>query len=209
MNGLLKWPSELVGTFAARMNFLAHLFLSGSDTDVIVGNFMGDAVKGRDLSRFGPGIERGLRLHRAIDSFTDTHPLVRQGRERLLAHAGRYSSVVMDLFLDHLLASDWSRFHAGSLPTFAQRMYRLLEANEHRMPERTRHMLPYMVSRDWLTSYAHLHGIGMALDGLSRRVPGGAGMRGAEQVLAKHLEAYRGEFLGFMPRIIAHTEAYR
>lgn len=196
-------------TFAIRMNFLGHLYLSGSDTEVIVGNFMGDAIKGRDLSRFSSGIERGLRLHRTIDSFTDTHPMLRAGRERVHAHAGRYASVVMDLFYDHLLAEQWERFHVEPLPAFAQRMYRLLEANEAHMPERTRRMLPYMVAGDWLTSYASLDGIGRALDGLSRRVREGAPMRGAERVLALHWERYDQEFKTFLPAVEEATRTYR
>lgn len=191
------------------MNFLAHLFLSGSDTEVIVGNFMGDAVKGRDLSRFTPDIERGLRLHRSIDSFTDTHPMVLRGRERVHAHAGRYAAVVMDLFYDHLLAVGWDAFHPEPLPVFTNRMYALLEANEHRMPDRTRRMLPYMVAGDWLTSYATLEGIGLALEGLSRRVPHGRPMRGAERVLAEHRDAYLNEFRHFLPQVVEHTAGYR
>lgn len=209
MNGAQQGPSDAGGTFAAQMNFLAHLYLSGNDPEVIVGNFMGDAVKGRDLSRFTPEIERGLRLHRAIDSFTDTHPLVLKGRDRVHPHAGRYAAVVMDLFYDHLLAAGWDSFHPEPLPLFTRRMYALLEANEHRMPDRTRRMLPYMVAGDWLTAYATLEGIGMALDGLSRRAPRGGPMRGAERVLAGYRDAYLTEFRHFMPQVMAHTEGYR
>lgn len=191
------------------MNFLGHLFLSGTETEVIVGNFMGDSVKGRNLSGFGPGIEQGLRLHRAIDSFTDTHPLVRKGRERVHGHAGRYASVVMDLFYDHLLARSWSLYHHEPLSDFAHRMYTLLESHKLLMPERTRYMLPYMVRYDWLSSYASLDGIARALYGLSQRVPAGAPMRGAEQVLAQHLESYAVEFTAFLPEVIEHTRIYR
>lgn len=191
------------------MNFLGHLYLSGSDPEVIVGNFMGDAVKGRDLSRFSPGIERGLRLHRAIDSFTDVHPMLSEGRQRVHAHAGRYASVVMDLFYDHLLASNWSMFSEEPLARFAQRMYRLLSEHEARMPERTRRMLPYMVSGDWLTSYSTLEGIARALEGLSRGVPAGAPMRGAEGVLLAYLDRYTSEFNAFLPAVEAHTRPLR
>lgn len=209
MSGGGALPSGRRVTFAIRMNFLGHLFLSGNDPEVIVGNFMGDAVKGRDLSRFTPGIERGLRLHRAIDSFTDVHPMLRLGRERLLHHAGRYAGVVMDMFYDHLLAVNWRDYHDEPLTHFAQRMYGVLEMNEAAMPERTRQMLPYMVSGDWLTTYASLDGIGRALYGLSRRVPEGAPMQGAEAVLAAHLDVYTAEFRNFLPELIVHTASYR
>jgi len=196
-------------TFRAAMNFLGHLYLSGDDPLVTVGNFMADAVKGRDLSRFDPRVEQGIRLHRAIDSFTDTHPLQQRGRERAHAHAGRYASVVMDLYFDHLLAVNWRDVHPEPLPVFARRMYALLTQHRHLMPERTQQMLPYMVERDWLTSYATIGGIGRALAGLARRVPEGAPMVGAEMVLKAHLADYTAEFREFLPAIEAHTEHLR
>jgi len=183
------------------MNFLGHLYLSGTKPLVIVGNFMADAVKGRDLSRFPSELEEGIRLHRAIDHFTDNHPLQRAGRERLRAHAGRYAGVVMDLFYDHLLASDWQRWHSEPLPDYAQRMYSLLHQHHDLLPQRTQGMLPYMVQGDWLASYAHMHGLARALNGLSQRVPEGHVMRGAEQVLRNNEAEYRSEFERFLPEL--------
>ncbi len=192
-------------TLRSALNFLGHLYLSGADPLVTVGNFMADAVKGRDLSRFHPSIERGIRLHRAIDSFTDSHPVQQRGRVRAHAFAGRYASVAMDLFYDHLLASNWVEFNDEQLPDFAQRMYALLTKHTHLMPERTQHMLPYMVQNDWLSSYATLSGIGRALEGLSRRVPLGGPMRGSEVVLEQHMGTYLNEFRMFLPEIEAHV----
>lgn len=189
------------------MNFLGHLYLSGDEPLVIVGNFMADKVKGRDLSRFGPGLEQGIRLHRAIDSYTDEHPAQRTGRARLRTHAGRYSGVVMDLFYDHLLATDPSRWRNEPLPEFAQRMYALLQYHEELMPDAVRHMLPYMVTGDWLSSYATIEGIGRALAGLARRVPEGAPMVGAERLLVEHMDVYRAEFGRFMTDMEQHLGA--
>jgi len=191
------------------MNFLGHLFLAGDKPLVIVGNFMADAVKGRDLSRFHPELQQGIRLHRAIDSFTDQHPANRTGRERVRTHAGRYSGVVMDLFYDHLLASRWSDRHPEPLAVFAQRMYALLIDHHEHLPERTAHMLPYMAQGDWLTSYATIEGIGRALAGLARRVPQGAPMIGSERVLAEHIDLYRAEFDAFLPDLQQNLTAFR
>lgn len=185
------------------MNFLGHLYLSGEEPLVIVGNFMADAVKGRDLSRFPEGVQRGIRLHRAIDSLTDAHPLQRQGRQRLRAHAGRYAGVVMDLFYDHLLAGSWALWHPEPLDRFARRMYALLQAHAELLPARTQAMLPHMVAHDWLTSYAQLDGLGRALQGLARRVPEGGVMQGAERVLEAHRADYQAEFDRFLPEM--HT----
>ncbi|MEO7080938.1 MAG: ACP phosphodiesterase, partial [Flavobacteriales bacterium] len=172
------------------MNFLGHLLVSGKAPLVIVGNFMADAVKGRDLSAWSSEVQKGIRMHRHIDSFTDNHPLTLQGRERLREHCGKYAGVALDLFYDHAIASHWNQLSEEPLPDFARRMYALLETHAHLMPPRTQHMLPYMVQNDWLTSYAGIHGISRALNGLALRVPGGEALIGAEQVL----QAYKAEF---------------
>jgi acyl carrier protein phosphodiesterase len=111
----------------------------------------------------------------------------------------------MDLFFDHLLAERWSARHPEPLADYAQRMYALIQSHARYLPDRTRAMLPYMVKGDWLTSYARIEGIGRALAGLARRVPGGEVMVGAEQVLADNLEQYHAEFDAFITDINAHT----
>jgi acyl carrier protein phosphodiesterase len=190
------------------MNFLGHLYLSGDHPLVITGNFMADAVKGRDMSGLHPLVAEGVRLHRRIDAFTDSPRPAHPGRIALVEHAGRYAPVVLDMFFDHLLASEWSRWHPEPLPAFAGRMYALLQEHSHLMPERTRAMLPYMVAGDWLSSYARIEGLGRALDGLSRRVAGGARMEGAEQVLVRERKAFEDEFEVFLPALKGHLAQF-
>lgn len=186
------------------MNFLAHLHLSGDEPLVMVGNFMADAVKGRDLSAHHPDVQRGIRLHRRIDSFTDQHPITAIGRARVRAHCGKYAGVALDLFYDHLLASDWDRYRSEPLPHFAQRCYGLLRSEKARLPERTQGMLPYMVQGDWLTSYATISGIGAALHGLSSRAYKADALAGAEVVLHDHIAVYRDEFRIFLAAMEEH-----
>lgn len=200
------------GNLAACMNFLGHLYVSGEDPLVIVGNFMADGVKGRDLSGWPAKLQQGIRMHRHIDSFTDTHPLTLQGRERLREHCGHYAGVALDLFYDHVIASNWSAIHDETLENFAQRMYALLGAHSDVMPDRARHMLPYMVEHDWLNTYATLPGIGGALAGLAKRSGAGAQLAGAETVLEEHLSAYTEECLAFLPQLqthLSHAEVQR
>ncbi|TXH22361.1 MAG: DUF479 domain-containing protein [Elusimicrobia bacterium] len=186
------------------MNYLGHLYLSGDDPLVIVGNFMADDIKGRHFEEHHPSVVRGIRLHRAIDSFTDEHPAQRAGRARLRAHAGRYSGVVMDMFYDHLLASSWTQFHSEPLEQYADRMYRLLVEHVEHMPPGIRTLLHHMTAGDWLTSYASEQGLARALSGLAARVPQGAVMRGAEAVLATQRAVYMVEFEAFMSDIKEH-----
>lgn len=189
------------------MNFLGHLYVSGNRPLVIVGNFMADAVKGRDLTGWPKDMQTGIRMHRHIDTYTDNHPLTLQGRERLRPHCGKYAGVALDLFYDHAIASRWALLSDEPLASFTRRMYGLLQAHSHLMPERTRHMLPYMVRHDWLTSYARVDGIGRALRGLAGRVPGGEVLVGAEEVLVAHHAEFEDECLRFLPELQAHLQS--
>lgn len=101
------------------MNYLANLLLSDESTSILVGNFIGDLVRGNQFSTLDPAIQRGILLHRAIDRFTDTHPVVRRSKQRAQTVTGRYASVVIDVFYDHFLARDWAFHHAMSLPEYA------------------------------------------------------------------------------------------
>ena len=197
------------GNLADCMNFLGHLYVSGEDPLVIVGNFMADGVKGRDLSGWPAKLQKGIRMHRHIDSYTDTHLLTLQGRQRLRRHCGHYAGVALDLFYDHVIASHWGQLREETLEDFAQRMYALLSAHSDVMPDRAQHMLPYMVEHDWLNTYATLPGIGRALAGLAQRSGAGAKLAGAEAVLEEHLAAYTAECLAFLPQLqthLAHAE---
>ncbi|MCB0758065.1 MAG: DUF479 domain-containing protein [Flavobacteriales bacterium] len=202
-----RWGADENGcnTFPnSTMNFLGHLLVSGNAPLVIVGNFMADAVKGRDLSGWSADLQTGIRMHRRIDSFTDNHPLTLKGRERLRPHCGKYAGVALDLFYDHAIASRWDLLNDEPLPDFTRRMYTLLKRHAHLMPDRTQQMLPYMVKNDWLTSYASIHGIARALRGLASRVPAGGSLIGAEEVLQAHYAEFQKECLLFLPELEDH-----
>ena len=188
------------------MNFLGHLFVSGNDPMEIIGNFMADGVKGRDLSRYSDGLQKGIRMHRQIDSYTDGHPLTLLGRNRLRTHCGKYAGVALDLFYDHVIAHHWNSLSEESLGAFTRRIYKLLTAHAHLIPERVRHMLPAMVQNDWLGSYATVDGIGRALSGLSRRTPAGPLLAGAENILEAHHADFERECLLFLPQLRDHLE---
>ena len=151
------------------MNFLAHLFLSGAPTrpryaDVLLGNFIADSVPGHQLETYPAPVQTGIRLHRAIDTFTDQHPVVRRGTQRLrLAGYGKYAGVISDMFLDHFLARNFHDYSPENLPDFAQRVYALLLARQPDMPPRVQPFLHYMTQHNWLLSYAETEGISRAL----------------------------------------------
>ena len=195
------------------MNFLAHLFLSGTPgaatyADVLVGNFIADSVPGRQLDNYQPGVQAGIRLHRAIDAFTDQHPVVRGSTLRLRAAGyGKYAGVISDMFLDHFLARHFGEFTPEILPDFAQRVYFLLQARQGEMPPRVQQMLLYMTQHNWLLGYAETEGIRRALGGLSRRASPGSGMETAATELIANYTDYEADFRAFFPQLRQHVAA--
>ncbi|GAA4385935.1 ACP phosphodiesterase [Hymenobacter koreensis] len=194
------------------MNFLAHLLLSGPNDDLIVGNFAAEAVRGRAaVEAYAPAVQRGIRLHRLIDSFTDNHPVVRRSTARLRESGlGKWAGVVADVGYDHLLARNFASYTYDPhepLAAFSQRMYSVLQARHAELPERLQHMFRYMRQDDWLTNYARPEGLERALYGLSRRVPSGAVLAtGAAAFLAERA-AYEADFAEFWPELRAAVES--
>lgn len=92
------------------MNHLAHFVLSGGDADLAVGNFVADFITNRQLPDFTEGVQRGIQLHRAIDTFTDAHPIVKRSTKRLHPFHHKYSPVIVDVYYDFLLAKNWNNF---------------------------------------------------------------------------------------------------
>ncbi|MBX2947487.1 MAG: DUF479 domain-containing protein [Cyclobacteriaceae bacterium] len=191
------------------MNFLAHISLSGDNPKVMVGNFIGDFVKGRNLlEQFEPEIARGIALHRAIDEFTDSHPIVTVSKNRLRPTYRHYSAVIVDMFYDHLLAKNWEHYYTDFLPDFAERSYSTLEKFHHILPEGVKFMLPYMTKGNWLVNYARLEGIERALTGMARRSKHESKMELAVEDLKNNYKDFTKEFSAFYPELQAFSKKW-
>jgi acyl carrier protein phosphodiesterase len=195
------------------MNFLAHLFLAGPPTSpdylgLLTGQFIADSVPGRQLENYPAAVQAGIRAHRAIDTFTDQHPVVRRTTARLReAGAGKYAGVVADMFMDHFLARYFAEYSAESLPEFTQRAYAALASQQAEFPAAVQRFFPHLVQHNWLLHYAEIDGITRALQGLSRRASPGSGMDTATAELARNYTAYEADFREFFPELQAYTAA--
>ena len=176
------------------MNFLAHLYLSGKSEGLLIGNFIADAVKGKAHEKFPSPIQKGIILHRRIDVFTDSHPIVLQSCKRLWEKYRHYSPVIIDIFYDHFLAVDWINYSDVPLEKFAEACYRLMENNFEILPEKIKIMLPYMSKHNWLMNYAQVEGIRKTLTGMSRRTPFESGMETAVDSLIEYYPLFKIEF---------------
>ena len=187
------------------MNFLAHLYLSGTDEEIIIGNFIADHVKGRAIQDFSKGIQEGIYLHREIDTFTDTHPLFIRSKERLMPKYRKYSGVITDMFYDHFLSVNWDAYSDEPIDSFTRRMYRIVMRRFLILPAKTKYILPFMARDNWLKGYGTFEGLERALKGMDRRTPFDSGMGLAVTDLRQDYAAYRDEFMEFFPEIILHT----
>lgn len=191
------------------MNFLAHLYLSGDNAEIKVGNFIGDFVKGKNLpERFDGDIAKGIALHREIDWFTDRHPVVKQSKDRLRPKYRHYSGVIVDVFYDHFLARNWNRYSTQLLPDFAEACYDTIQQHESVLPEDVKYMLPYMIKGNWLVNYAQLEGIHRALSGMARRTRFESKMEESVIDLEKDYTDYEREFEIFFPALIANSQSW-
>lgn len=191
------------------MNFLAHLYLSGVDEEIMVGNFIGDFVRGRNIyNQFPKHVALGIELHREIDEFTDSHTVVLESKIRLRPKYRHYAPVIVDMFYDHFLARNWASYNAQPLQDYAQHCYRVLQKFEPILPAQVKYLMPYMVEGNWLLNYAKPEGIHRALTGMARRTPYDSKMDEAISELTKHYAAFEQEFVRFFPDLKEMSEKF-
>ena len=183
------------------MNFLAHIYLSGNNEDVILGNFFADSIKGKKYLQYPPEIQKGILLHRAIDSFTDSHPLVKRSSSKLHKNYSHYSGVIVDIYYDHFLASCWEEYSEVPLEDFVADFYKLLQRKYDLLPAPIQSFLPYMVSENWLLSYSSIQGIARILYQMNIRTKNVVQMDRAVNDLQEHYKEFEQEFRDFFPQL--------
>ncbi len=153
------------------MNYLVHLYLSDPEPMVRLGNLMGDFVKGPlEDAPYQTGIIRGLRQHRYVDSYSLISPAVRISKNRIDPSFGYFRGIMIDVFYDHFLASNWAQHAAGSLEGFAEDIYRLLEEHEAILPDGLKRIAPRMIQYNWLVSYCEVEVMERALMRIGERL---------------------------------------
>ena len=190
------------------MNHLAHLYLSRHSEKLMVGNFIADAVKGKKYLDYEEEISRGIVMHRAIDTFTDSHEIVHHSKSLLRAKYGLYSGVLIDLFYDHFLAKQWKKFSEIPLWFFTENCYRVFEKYFDIMPSRNQMMLKYMREENWLLNYSHTEGIERSLRGMSRRIKNNPGIENAHWDLKKHYNELEKDFENYFPELMKHVASW-
>ena len=188
------------------MNYLAHIYLSGDHELITIGNFMADHIKGNKYKTFPEDLQKGILLHRQIDSFTDTHKIVKISKRRLNDRYGLYRGVVIDILYDHFLAKNWKNYSEIDLPTYTQNFYASLTRNFDILPEKIQYMSKYLIRDNWLLSYAEKEGIQKVLEGMNHRTKNRSQMNLAINDLEAHYEDFKTDFEQFFDELIAFTD---
>jgi acyl carrier protein phosphodiesterase len=180
------------------MNFLAHLYLSRHSESLMIGNFIGDTIKGNQWQLHPEEIAKGILMHRAIDHFIDHHPIARATSARFKPDFGKYSGVLTDMCYDYFLASRWIRFHEGPLEDFAAGIYGLIQRNDQHLSERARFIFAHMQKHNWLCLYESLEGMERILEMMSHRIGHRVNLAAAIPVIREQELEIEKEFLPFM-----------
>ncbi|WP_016989091.1 ACP phosphodiesterase [Flavobacterium sp. ACAM 123] len=188
------------------MNFLAHIYLSGDNYLIKIGNFMADGIRGKQFKNYPQEVQKGIVLHRAIDTFTDAHPVFRQSTKKLHSRYHHYAGVIVDVFYDHFLAKNWDNYSDENLADYVNDFYQSLSDNLPILSEKTVMMMPYMIDQNWLLSYQTIEGIDNILTQMDSRTKNQSKMRFASEELREFYTEFEEDFTAFFEELRAHAQ---
>ena len=179
------------------MNFLAHLYLSQNNTNIMIGNFIADHIKGNNYEGFSKEIQQGILLHREIDTFTDAHKIVRKSKRRLHERYRHYDGVIIDIFYDYFLAKNWDNYSAIPLDIYTGSINKLFNKISSELPVKSQQFIKYMIEYNILFNYQFEDGIEKVLNGMNHRTKGKSQMNLAIEDLKKLTKEFEEDFTLF------------
>jgi acyl carrier protein phosphodiesterase len=187
------------------MNWLAHLFLSEPSPAFRIGNLLPDLVGQAALAGVSPEVLRGVRQHRQIDAFTDSHPIVRRSITRVGPKFRRFGGIFVDIFYDHFLSREWPSFSAIALPDFTREIYSCFESHRHEIPHEAHVPLDRMKSENWLSTYGDLHGVATTLGRIGLRLRRPTLLAEGAAILEADYAGFHADFTTFFPELMSHV----
>lgn len=191
------------------MNFLAHLHIADHCNSHLMGNLLGDFVKGDPSKQYQTDISNGIKLHRFVDRITDHHDLVEECKPHFTGVARRFAPIALDMFWDHCLAKHWRTFSPQSLDSFVR--YAYCEVNKQisdDLPPRFLMLHSRMWSGGWLQSYQDLENIEFALHRMSQRSPRMADLTTTFEVLDNEYEQLEAKFAALYQDVLRQSAEY-
>ncbi len=188
------------------MNHFAHLVLSRATVESAVGNLLGDFARGVDQHQLPTSVLAGLLNHRAVDRFTDNHPLVQELKSCFSDDRRRFAGIALDIYFDHLLINHWDRFEQRHLETTIDEFYRRLSDGRSMMPgQEMRRVTQRIVDYDWFRSYRDIDSIAQSLDQVAGRIRFANKFSNAIEDIVRHRDLIQDQFFEFYPQLQQHV----
>ncbi|MBC8374946.1 MAG: DUF479 domain-containing protein [FCB group bacterium] len=165
---------------------------------------MADFMRDVDLETLPDEVWKGIQLHRSVDSFTDSHAVVKDLRKQFSPSKRRFSGIVLDVVFDHFLIKHWDKYSSSEFHGFVDHCYEDLWGHRELMPPRMEMVVGWMIKRDWIRSYAELDHVGRALDGLAGRLKLKHDFHGSIEEVHHHYYLIESGFLEFFPELLQH-----
>ena len=190
------------------MNYLAHMYLSCSDEDLIIGNMLVDMMNIKRLRELPQQYHKGFELHRLIDSYTDDHPKVKEAVLRLRDNHRKYAPVVIDIFYDYVLSLEWKRYSGEDIQDFCDGIYAILKKHLQNLPEDIVLRLEKMIASNYLMTCSSPEEIRGVFNIIDRRARFTNSFSLATDDLLEDYEYFRDNFFDFFPDMISKTGDY-
>ncbi|WP_068718287.1 acyl carrier protein phosphodiesterase [Vibrio tritonius] len=185
------------------MNYLAHLHIAEHSQSNLLGNLLGDFVKGAPHGRYSDEVVQGILLHRWVDAYTDRHDIIKQAKALFPKPLQRFAPIALDMFWDHCLASRWNEFSALDLTEFvAHAKQQVKHSYEPDLPAQYLRMTDRMWSGRWLESYQDFDNIEFALKRIATRSERIAPVALCSQSLLANYAALQTLFTDFYPQVL-------
>ena len=190
------------------MNFVAHQLLSFQNPEIQIGNLFGEVIRGKDFQYFKGDRQKGILLHRQIDSFTDSHAAVKNSSRKFHQRYGKYSPVIVDVIYDYILISNWEKFSEKPYEVFVNECYQLFELHFEEFPPRLQFIIKHLLKHDWFRNYMSLEGIQQTLKGISQRSKFKNNISTAVEELVLHKDELETDFHTFFPELVQHCKTF-
>jgi len=190
------------------MNYLAHSVLSCGDEDLMLGNLITDMITKKDEEAYLESIKKGIDLHRKIDSYTDSHPVVKESLQLIYPTQGKYAPVVLDILWDYFLSKNWKHFQGEDIFDFSHNIYILIEKNYDRLQPKIVKRFEGMIRADWLQSCISRKRLRGTFTHLHKRTKFKSNFDKVDEILDAHEDALNDAFMKFFPEMIEYVNAH-
>jgi acyl carrier protein phosphodiesterase len=161
-----------------------------------------DFIKGKKQFDYPEDIQKGIRLHRAIDTFTDAHPAVAEAKQVFRPHYRLYAGAFVDVSLDYFIANDSNLFTMeDDLLQFAQSAYVNLRQHAAWIPELARGYFERMQQQNWLYNYRTVWGIQKSFGGIVYRSVHLTDSETAAVLFEEHFYKLKQHYEAFIPEL--------